>query len=212
MDTLGLRLIGLHGFRGCGKDTICDHLLTKYDNLVRLSFGDILRKELYEVFDIKFSDLFNRSKDYEYSDVTWSWFNTEIRERYGRPSKEYLTFRELMQVYATDYRRKEDPNYWLDQWKAQVNATPAETGIVCPDVRFANESKVFMEHGVLLRINDAIPREAPPHPSDALLPSYHFDIDGKGLQDVHTTCQQAVDACLVQQFVLNDKQKVLYNA
>jgi hypothetical protein len=114
-----------------------------------------------------------------------------------------------MQIYATDFRRYEDQDYWLNKWRDRVNLTPEDKCIVTPDVRFHNEAKMFMEHGLLIRINDGLPREAPPHPSDALLPMRHNDVDGKGLQDVHTMCQQAVDACKVQEFVKNDNIKEL---
>jgi hypothetical protein len=209
MGALKLRLVGLHGFRGCGKDTISEHLVKTYDNCIRISLGDMLRDELNQVFNIPYDSLFDRSKDYEYSDVTWAYFNERIRKLYNRPSKEFLTYRQLMQIYATDFRRYEDQDYWLNKWRDRVNLTPEDKCIVTPDVRFHNEAKMFMEHGLLIRINDGLPREAPPHPSDALLPMRHNDVDGKGLQDVHTMCQQAVDACKVQEFVKNDNIKEL---
>ena len=207
---LKLRLVGLHGFRGCGKDTISEHLVQTYSNCKRISFGDMLRDELSQVFDIEYSALFDRSKDYEYSQVTWAYFNERIRKLYGRSyGKEFLTYRQLMQIYGTDYRRYEDQNYWLNKWRDEVNRTPEDMCIIAPDVRFANEAEPFMEHGLLIRINDALPREAPPHPSDMLLPMRHNDVDGKGIQDVHTMCMQAVEACRVQEFVKNDKIKEL---
>ena len=169
----------------------------------------MLRDELSQVFDIEFESLFDRSKDCEYSQVTWAYFNERIRTLYGRPSKEFLTYRQLMQIYGTDYRRYEDQNYWLNKWRDEVNRTPEDMCIIAPDVRFANEAEPFMEHGLLIRINDALPREAPPHPSDMLLPMRHNDVDGKGIQDVHTMCMQAVEACRVQEFVKNDKIKEL---
>ena len=209
MATLGLRLVGLHGLPASGKDTICDHLLSTFSNTQRIAFGDMLRNELSQEFDIKFDNMLARSKDTELSHVTWSWFPREIRERYGRPSKEYLTYRDLMRIYGTDYRRKQDVDYWLNKWRHEVNILPEGTCIVAPDVRFANECDLFMQHGVMLRVNSTIDVGVKPHPSDSLLPRYHFDINGRGLQDVHTTCQHAVEACKTQEFVLNDKIKEL---
>ncbi|WP_375592212.1 hypothetical protein [Chitiniphilus eburneus] len=45
------KLIGLHGAAGAGKDTIAEHLVSNH-GFVRLAFGDILRDEVAQAFDL----------------------------------------------------------------------------------------------------------------------------------------------------------------
>jgi hypothetical protein len=209
MATLGLRLVGLSGLASSGKDTVCDHLIKKYTNCKRLALADILRHELVDVFDLEFDKMLSRSKDFDLSPVMWQQMGQHIVERYGKGGNDLMTYRELMQIWATDIRRKEDPNYWLTQWRKQVNKMDNDLCIVCPDIRFNNELQVIMDSGLMIYINSDMPMLTPPHPSEIKLSRWHFEIEGKGLQDVHTMCMQAEEACMYQEFTKSTTRKYL---
>ncbi len=205
-NNLDLKFIGLNGMAESGKDTVCEHLVQTFDNTVRYALGDVLRQELCLVFDLEFDKMLERTKDTELSTITWGDLMSVTGIEQRGFSREYLTYRQLMQYYATEYRRDTDPDYWLNQFKYNVEVMYPDKCVIIPDVRFKNECDFVLNRGLQLRLNSDTPEGE--HDSEKLLPRYHFDIDAKGLSDVETTCNKAVEACYYQQFVLNKKKGV----
>ena len=214
MDTqkLNLRLIGLSGMAGSGKDTVCEHLVKTYSNTKRIALGDMLRQELMDTYGIPYEKMYERTKDHELSPVKWWSYGETICSRYGKWVGEscFMTYRELMQIHGTDYRRNQDPNYWLNKWKAVVNREPPDTCIVCPDIRFNNELNVIMESGCMLYINSSIEPLTAPHPSEIKLSKWHYEIQGKGRHPVHMMCTEAEHCVEIHEFVKDNKRKSLY--
>jgi len=109
-------------------------------------FGDVY--EASEEFGYDGTEVdwhFNRHQDYD-DQVAWiiSLFNTDRPEVKQR-------FRKLLQYWGTEYRRKQDDQYWLKAWQKRAESLPDTIDIVCvPDCRFPNEYDFLLNNGALV--------------------------------------------------------------
>lgn len=65
------------------------------------------------------------------------------------------SFRQFLQNYGTELRRKGDNDYWVNQWLTKANSLYLETGasIVVDDVRFLNEAEMIKRAGgIVVRV------------------------------------------------------------
>jgi hypothetical protein len=103
--------------------------------------------------------------------------NAEVGSRapYGKHAK-------LLQWWGTEYRRNQDPEYWIKQWKAAIN--PKANIVLAPDMRFSNEAQAIKnEGGFTIQINrknqDGTPFVDPSRPSNHIseisLDGYNYD-------------------------------------
>jgi hypothetical protein len=97
------------------------------------------------------------------------------RTPYGKHPK-------LLQWWGTEYRRTQNPEYWVDQWKAGIN--PKADIVLATDVRFLNEANmVWSANGFTIQVNrlnlDGTPFVDPSrdknHVSETQLDGYNFD-------------------------------------
>lgn len=88
----------------------------------------------------------------------------------------------LLQWWGTEYRRTQDPTYWVKQWKASIN--PMADIVLTTDMRFLNEAAAIKEasgYAVnLVRLDqDGKPYVDPSrpanHPSETELDGYNYD-------------------------------------
>ncbi|WP_375591571.1 hypothetical protein [Chitiniphilus eburneus] len=144
-----LRLIGLCGAKRAGKDTVADHLV-RHHGFTRLAFADALRAEVAEAFQVSVVTLLEPGlkeiplqhlaliccNDHRFLD--W-WLSTP--EAGAERSLNDGTFRQhavprsprwLTQRWG-DWRRSDDPFYWLDRLAAALSTTA--TPAVVADVR-----------------------------------------------------------------------------
>jgi hypothetical protein len=154
-------LIGLTGFKQTGKSTAAKHLENK--GFIRLNFKDALLEEI----KLNFPDLLREIKQWMADEVGEygpfeSW--TEI------VGKDYFTMeditdehlfiikpplmRALLQNYGTEVRRRDNPNYWVNRWKARAQHLIEQgQNVVVDDVRFLNEANAVMAlGGTVIRI------------------------------------------------------------
>lgn len=91
-------------------------------------------------------------------------------------------FTKLLQWWGTEYRRAQDPDYWVRQWAAEVN--PKADIVFTTDMRFFNEAKAVKDLGgytiQVTRLNiDGTPfvdtSRDPNHPSETQLDRYNYD-------------------------------------
>jgi hypothetical protein len=83
-------------------------------------------------------------------------------------------FRTLMQNYGTEVRRRDDPDYWVNQWKESVRQVKGD--ITTDDVRFANEAKAVREMGgVVIRIVRPDQTNTDTHVSETEMDAIHPD-------------------------------------
>lgn len=137
MDTpgVGLWIIGLTGFAGCGKSTISNHMIRHY-GFTRASFADPLKDLVAREFGLdreKLNDL-----DYKNTRTKWN----------GR------TVREILQIIGTEGFRAVDPDYWVKKGVQHVMKLHGHLlahdphhvpRFVFDDVRFSNEAVAIIE-------------------------------------------------------------------
>ena len=160
------RWIGLTGPMGAGKDYAFNTMLTMGAHVMRMSFADGLRIEIQQTLGLEHPI----QKPY-----------TELE-------------RKLQQWWGTDYRRAEDPDYWVRLAEHRAEVLEAETGLtpVFTDVRFPNEADMITRHGGLLvqvlagkKIREVrLGMEPPQHESETALAGYLWPTDTYALHSV----------------------------
>ena len=61
--------------------------------------------------------------------------------------------RALLQNYGTEVRRKENPDYWVNEWWGAYKMNYVLKNVVVDDVRFLNEAKeIKSNYGTIIRI------------------------------------------------------------
>jgi len=125
-------IIGLVGFKQVGKSTAAKYLEDKY-GFTRHNFKDAMVQEIKD----NFPDLL---KELEY------YYNLTIDELFIQKPP---LMRALMQNYGTDVRRKDNRNYWTQQWVKNLDIGKT----VVDDVRFLNEAEaVKLGGGIIIRL------------------------------------------------------------
>lgn len=152
-----MMLIGLAGSAGTGKDTVADYLVAQY-GFTKFSFSDALYREVSEAFGVPVEELQDREKkEVPHPGLVMHKCNDPIFGRkmfadaLGRgvisPGFESFSPRWVLQRWGTEYRRAQDPEYWLKQAALWVQAWLDVTmddgqyhaGLVNTSVRFPNE-------------------------------------------------------------------------
>lgn len=164
-----VRLIGLLGTKGAGKDTAATFMVSEM-GFVRTSFAAALYNQVAEAYGVSVSFLENReTKEKPLSELALlncknSEF-TEIVLRHLVLQAEEFVAQELLleprsprwtlQLWGTEYRRRSKygyDSYWLDQ-VAALSAANSDTRYVITDVRFKNEADwVENQGGILIRV------------------------------------------------------------
>ena len=162
-----MSLIGITGRAGAGKTYLANELVTLFDNGTRISFAAQLRKEIEEVMGADCPNLWRKPTSPE---ARW-----------------------IMQQYGTEFRRKEDPNYWVNKGmqEAYVLIKMGHT-VVFDDIRFPNEGDaVRREGGILVRVvNSVATRQLrlgalpPNHASETSMHNYDVDFTITGTPGV----------------------------
>lgn len=145
-------VIGLHGQQGSGKDTAADLLVEKF-GFIKLAFAEELKREIHAAFPelplTAFTDRDEKTADTKTLRLT-KCRNTEfikaIWNLYPDDTMFFTTARSprwIAQHWGTEYRRKQDSNYWLKALGVKIQALPVNTPVVISDVRFVNEA-VFL--------------------------------------------------------------------
>jgi len=155
-------IIGVSGKIGAGKSTF-SQLAVKEFGAKRVAFADAVKEEVTEYLkSIKVP--FKKANLYGTQDEKAQGFVLTPRffDAVSGPSHELylflmqhpnttLTFRFLMQWWGTEYRRAQDPDYWVKKafekcWGGGIH--------IIDDVRFKNEAEaVLAADGWLVRVN-----------------------------------------------------------
>jgi hypothetical protein len=142
-------IFGLTGKKRAGKSTACKYLEEK-TGAVRINFKDALVAEIEQNFPRLIEVIIETLEKYEWDGKPWT-YERLVEEK---PP----LFRALMQNYGTEVRRNDDPDYWVQQWKARVEATRkynlrSNPPITTDDVRFLNEAEAVKDFGgVIIKI------------------------------------------------------------
>jgi len=180
-------IIGISGKIGCGK-TVLGKLIARRHNFRRESFGDLLKAECSMVYKYPLSWNYTQEGKAQliYGDITLPEMP--------------MTVRQILQWHGTEVRRKQDPDYWVDQMRVDLKTLQRSypegeiLNVVIDDVRFENEARMVKEMGgVLIRIQpykDWQPGPHAEHESETALD------DQKGWDMVLSPKFGALEGCL----------------
>lgn len=150
------KLIGLTGFAGAGKDLVAAML--KIAGYTRFGFADAVREEVQASFENE-ADLPMMPEHIFQDWSTCSRVNIETGAPvlYEKPMLPQA--RRLLQWWGTEFRRTEDPDYWIKKISAKVlfdSNNPqyftSRLGVIS-DVRFLNEANwIERWDGIIWRI------------------------------------------------------------
>lgn len=159
-----MRIVGVGGNAGAGKDTLADVLVKKY-GFTKLAFADSLKEMCSKVFELPLNYFYDREiKDSDF--LVPLEFNEEHVEaivdyckEFGVNIKDVKTQtiselylgkslnspREVMQFIGTEVCRDNiDPNIWITIIKNTINKNPNKSYVVS-DCRLPNERKLIKE-------------------------------------------------------------------
>lgn len=154
-----MKLIGLSGPVSVGKDTVADYLVETY-GFTKFSFSDALYEEVAAAFGIDKAVLYKReTKETPLEALQFFYCRDEkfqiimdqqIRLTGARfPLDVWCSPRQITQWWGTEYRRKQDPEYWIKKAEVMLLAYLAlatedperpRAGMVNASTRFPNEA------------------------------------------------------------------------
>lgn len=116
-----MKLIGICGKKESGKDTLF-HLLAGKIRARRLAFADKLKQEIADMLNITVEEI-NADKQ---------------------------RFRLIMQWVGTEWRRRDNPDYWIECIEREIvtEASMERVDLIAvTDVRFENEARMIRKFG-----------------------------------------------------------------
>jgi hypothetical protein len=125
-------LLGLAGAAGSGKDAVADYLGRRY-GFIKFSFSDALYREVAAAFGLPDDSLLRDRETKEVpSELLALEFCTDdefvrVVQRFpGEPVTitDPISPRQILQWWGTEYRRAQDPDYWIaqaEQWLVRVH-------------------------------------------------------------------------------------------
>lgn len=145
-----LKIIGIHGHAGVGKDTVADYL-ARYENVYREAFADPLKAACSAAFGIPL-DWFN-DPELKEQETFWGVTPRKIAQFVGTEM-----FRETV-----DRLYQQNVSHWVRLLEARLtglSAPPAGSGfyepgdtVIIPDVRFQDEANWIWEtDGIIIHL------------------------------------------------------------
>lgn len=155
------RIIGLTGPNGAGKDTAASMLaglIKSYDHMPAvIAFADALYEEVAAAYEVDVQSLKRRDTkekpvwwlglrhchDPEFAIVTGPMRQGDMLDTHPRSP------RQILQWWGTEYRRAQQPSYWVQRLQAKVQELQAAgiSHVLVTDVRFADEADCIRAMG-----------------------------------------------------------------
>lgn len=196
-------VLGLGNKARHGKDSFAAAVTTYFVNLDAAAAKHGLKHKPVVVQHIAFADaLYREVNQFLGSDTGKRWVTGETRQTTFAhilsipewvtpdPNAEvsarapYGKHPKLLQWWGTEYRRSQNQNYWVDQWRAAINSK-ADI-VLSTDMRFTNEAAAVKSvGGFTIQVNrkniDGTrfldPTRPANHPSETQLDGYNFDYE-----------------------------------
>jgi hypothetical protein len=168
LDSLN-RTVGLCGFKGSGKDTAADYLVSKY-GYQKISLADPLKKACQQIFAFPKEHLWGPSELRERPDERYPFSGLDPvdgtplhrvaldplrywqRESDGEFFPQFVTPRLALQTMGTEWGRRIYTNIWVAACLNQIRQTGNDRHAIA-DVRFVNElTSVQAAGGVVIRL------------------------------------------------------------
>lgn len=149
--------IPIAGRLGSGKTTLATHLANYLKDFsdftpIIFSFADTLREEVANALGVSPKQL----KEQDFKKKTLDEIGTRyyIPENFPMDVTGETTVRQLLQWWGTEYRRAQDPNYWVKRTAEYILSIRLDiinnsdelypkVAFICDDVRFPNELELF---------------------------------------------------------------------
>ncbi|MBT9176610.1 MAG: hypothetical protein DDT20_00930 [Firmicutes bacterium] len=179
-------ILGLAGAAGVGKDTVADYLVERY-GFVKFAFSDALYAEVQQAYNLPdqalLRDRATKAFPQRRLDLTrcedHAFFELSVLKLCALGTY-YPSPRQILQWWGTDYRRAQDPDYWVRRaadsiWQVQSIRYPEQRpmSFVECGTRFENERawiRSEYHHGNIWHIHNSRVASADPHVSAQLLP------------------------------------------
>lgn len=169
-----MKVIGLAGKSGSGKDLIADYLGERY-NYRKIAVADAIRDEVSEFISMALLGETVHRPDIipiEFKPV-WEAYRKSV---WAKPTSPEM--RVLLQWWGTEYRRNQDSNYWTERLAERI-ANSLEN-LVISDIRTPEEVAVVREAGgeVWFVLRPGIQSVGiPNHLTEVALEGFKFDLD-----------------------------------
>jgi hypothetical protein len=161
-----MKLIGISGKAGYGKTTFATHAIRTYGG-TKIALASALKDEVAEFltsclvpFEARhlYGATLDRSEFFEVAVRDWLTVDYRVRRilnPYLTTSPDgqtvSMTYRQLLQLWGTNYRRAQDPDYWVIKTRDKILKT--EGLVFIDDIRFESEVNMVKDlHGVLVRL------------------------------------------------------------
>jgi hypothetical protein len=136
---MSLKIIGIVGKKGVGKDTMADFLISSGYDCIKMSFAEPLKKIVVELFHLEWDDVLDQGK----KEILLPQWNK--------------TPRQLLQWIGTDiFRKYVRDDIWILHLQTRIlkqQQTNPSQSILITDVRFPNEADLIRRMGgILVRI------------------------------------------------------------
>lgn len=209
-----MRIISFAGKAGSGKTTAALHAIEKFGG-TKIALGDAVKKEVAEFLtqcgaEFEHRHLYGTQADKDEHVIVHvdDWIKTPLQARIviNRHTIKAdklisITYRKLMQMWGTEYRRAQNPAYWCNRAAEKIHR--AEGLVFLDDVRFADEAEMVIKlGGMVVRIDrPGGPRVSnPAHESETALDNYehyHWMILNNGsLDEYKAEVERMLRLCL----------------
>lgn len=161
------RLIGISGPAGSGKNFLANCITAvlpnnEFEATYHLAFAHPLKDEVREALinGVPPPELVEDPLLAEIQAAYPAAFSQKMPlvKAHEETIKKDPWMRDLLQWWGTDYRRKKNPDYWVEQLAIKfrdilLNTNRTDIAIIT-DVRFPNEAQYCLENGMLLLIDN----------------------------------------------------------
>lgn len=120
-------ILGLAGQPGCGKSTIADYLVEKY-GFLKFAFSDAIYDEIQRAFGLQNQTLLRdralkeqpsyalqlaNCNDEDFAEIASALVRVSESAEFLPAFNRALSPRQVLQWWGTEYRRAQDPDYWI---------------------------------------------------------------------------------------------------